>query len=115
MIDPMEAGALFVTAKEAVETLKTAWSLLPKGADKDAVARKIGEAEKALERSDAKLAKELGYKLCECTFPPQPMLWKEKRKLFVCPNPDCGRTMPRGMAISDDALRMSSQKTRDYR
>jgi len=100
MIDPIEAGAWAVAAKSGIELLKSAWSLLPTGANKDAIAHKIEEAENALERVDAKLAKELGYKLCECTFPPQIMLWKEQQKLFVCPNQYCGRALARAMRIS---------------
>lgn len=63
MIDPPEAGAWVIAAKTSVETLKSAWSLLPKGADKDTLAHKIEEAEQALGRADVKLAKELGYPL----------------------------------------------------
>jgi hypothetical protein len=83
--------------------------MLPKGADKDVIGRKIEEAEKALDRADAQLAKELGYTL------PKPMLWNEQRKLFVCQNPDCARTMHRGMYISDEALQMASKKFPRYR
>jgi hypothetical protein len=115
MIDPTEAGAWAVAAKSGVELLKSAWGMLPKGADKDVIGRKIEEAEKALDRADAQLAKELGYTLCECTFPPRPMLWNEQRKLFVCQNPDCARTMHRGMYISDEALQMASKKFPRYR
>jgi hypothetical protein len=86
MIDPVEATSYLTAAKSALDILKTALGLLPRGADKDALANKIEEAEEALKRSDAKLAKELGYKLCKCTFPPQIMLWSERRKAFVCPN-----------------------------
>jgi hypothetical protein len=112
MINPTEAGAWTVAAKSGIELLKSAWSLLPKGANKDAIAHKIEEAEQALERADAKLAKELGYKLCECTFPPKPMLWNEARKLFICQNPDCGRILPRGTAISDETLRSIPRRPR---
>jgi hypothetical protein len=111
-IDPTEAGAWAVAAKSGVELLKSAWGLLPKGANKEALARKIEEAELAIAKADARLAKDLGYKLCECTFPPNPMLWNEHRKLFVCQNPDCGRTEHRGMHISDEALQRASERRR---
>jgi hypothetical protein len=98
MIDPTEAGTWFVAAKAGVEALKSAWSLLPRGADKDALASKIEEAEQAIERADAKLAKELGYKLCRCTFPPQIMLWQKSTNSDVCPNPACNHRIERPKA-----------------
>jgi hypothetical protein len=48
-------------------------------------------AEEALKRSDTALAQKLGYHLCQCTYPPQIMLWQESRGCHVCPNPACGR------------------------
>ena len=109
MLNPIEAGAWAAAAKSAVEVLRSAKSLLPT-AGQDALAQKIEEAEQAIARADAKLAKELGVPLCECTFPPKPMLWKEKLKLFVCDNPECGRTAHRGPHISDELLRRAAQK-----
>jgi hypothetical protein len=90
-LDPRIVTEWVVTGKSAIELLRSAWALLPKGPGKDALQTKIAEAEDALKRSDGKLAKELGYKLCRCTFPPQIMLWKEAQKAHVCPNPECGR------------------------
>jgi hypothetical protein len=29
--------------------------------------------------------------MCQCTFPPQPMLWRQAEGAFVCQNPACGR------------------------
>lgn len=104
MFDPTELSSYANAVKSALDILKSAKDLIPKGKDKDAITHKIEEAEQALKRADAKLAKELGYTLCECTFPPQIMLWQEKRQLFVCQNAECGRTLPRGMAISAAAL-----------
>jgi hypothetical protein len=86
MIDPVETRAYLTAAISALDILKTGLGLLPKGANKDALAKKIEEAEEALKRSDAKLAKELGYKLCKCTFPLQIMLWREQGKAYVCPS-----------------------------
>ena len=41
MTNPTEAGTWIVATKSGIELLKSAWSLLPKGADKDAIAHKI--------------------------------------------------------------------------
>lgn len=79
-------------SKDALDLLKGALSLMPKDAQRDEIERKLVAAEDALRRSDAQLAKELGYQLCKCTFPPQIMLWKQLQSRFACPNPECGRT-----------------------
>jgi hypothetical protein len=75
----------------------------PKGEKRAEIEGKIGVAEAALKRSDVKLARELGLKLCDCTFPPQIMLWKEAEQSLVCPNQACGRRSKRGMHISNEA------------
>ena len=113
MVDPTEVAGYVTAAKSAVDIMKSVLALMPKGENKDALKQKITDVEQALKRTDAKLAHELGYKLCQCTFPPQIMLWKEKEKLYACPNQDCGRTMPRGMPVSDDVLRSTSQQPRE--
>ncbi len=72
-------------AKDALEILKTAVPFLPKGRKHDELDGKIKAAEASLARSDALIAKTLGYKLCQCTFPPQIMLWKNDMGVFACP------------------------------
>jgi hypothetical protein len=94
-IEPTEISGWVVAGKSAIDLLRTALSMLPKEADKDIIEEKIKEADLALKKSDVKLAKYLGYKLCECTFPPQIMLWDEQQASHVCPNPKCGRKIER--------------------
>lgn len=99
-------------ASGTVGLLRAAAKLLPKGEKRDEIEARISAAEEALKRSDAKLAKELGMNLCDCTFPPQIMLWKEAEKSHVCPNLACGRRQRKGMHISQEALdRAASWKT----
>jgi hypothetical protein len=82
----------FVTAsKAAVDLLKSAYALLPKGTEREEIQNKVKMAEDILARSDAKLARDLGYTLCQCTFPPQIMRWNEKKQAMYCPNEECGR------------------------
>jgi len=100
MIDPKQASAWITAANSALDLVKAAKNLLPKGPDNEAIAAKIAEAEDALNRSDARFANELGYRLCQCTFPPQIMLWRETQSEFVCQNPECGRKEPKGMKIA---------------
>jgi hypothetical protein len=76
-------------SKDGLDLMRGAWSLLPKGEKRDEAEHKLRAAEEALKRSDAALAQKLGYQLCQCTFPPQIMLWKEAQKHTACSN--CGR------------------------
>ena len=99
-------------AKTTVDTFKTTAGLLPKGKNRDEIEKSILVAEESLKRSDAKLAKELGFKLCVCTFPPQIMLWKEVEKSHVCPSPHCGRKLKPGMQISPEAAERLSKPTK---
>jgi hypothetical protein len=91
MIDPTEAAGWISAGKSVLDLLRSAWTLMPKGAEKNRIATKLEEAELALELSNAKLAKELGFRLCQCRFPPLPMLWDNARGAFVCQNLTCGR------------------------
>ena len=100
MIDPTEASGWIIAGKSGLDLLRSAWALLPKSDEKDRIAKKLEEAEGALELSNAKLAKDLGFRLCQCQFPPKPMLWDNGRSAYVCQNVACGRVdgveRPRG-------------------
>ena len=78
------------TSKQAVDLFKSAYELVPKGEKRDEIQRKVQMAENILLRSDAKLAKDLGYEFCRCSFPPNIMLWNEAEKSHICPNQSCG-------------------------
>jgi hypothetical protein len=79
---------------EAFALLKALYPLLPTQ-KRDEVETQIHAAEEAFQMSKVALAKEWGYRLHDCTFPPQIMLWKESERAHVCPNPECGhRTTP---------------------
>ena len=78
-------------SKDGLDLLKSAWNLLPKGEKRDEAERKIQAADEALKRTDAALALKLGFQLCQCTYPPQIMLWREQQKGHFCPRKECGR------------------------
>jgi hypothetical protein len=79
--------------KDSVDLLKASLGLLPKSAKRDAAEQNIRAAEDALKRADVALAQKLGFELCQCTYPPQIMLWREQAKVTKCPRPECGRTI----------------------
>jgi hypothetical protein len=95
-LDPHLVGEWLRNSKTALDLFNTAKGLIPKGQERDAIEVKIAEANDALARSNATLAKALDYHLCQCTFPPQIMLWREARHSWVCQNPDCGRAIDAG-------------------
>lgn len=59
---------------KALTAIKHVKDLLPQSPQKDAVAQTLIEAEKAFKIAEAKAAEDLGYRLCQCTWPPQIML-----------------------------------------
>ena len=82
---------------ESIGLIKKTQELLPEGQDRDAIARSLAEAEKASKLAESQIAQALGYKLCQCTFPPQIMLSHGYREAedhheeeFICPK--CGKS-----------------------
>jgi hypothetical protein len=88
------------TCQAAIVQLKNASVALPAGERRHDIEAKIKDAENVLARADAMLAKELGYRLHDCTYPPQIMLWKEAEQAHVCPNPECGHRRPRPQPVN---------------
>jgi hypothetical protein len=103
-MDLTEIKGWLDTGKAAVELLKGAAVLLPKGDKRSEIEKNILAAENTLLGSDAKLAKELGMKLCDCRFPPHIMLWQEAEKAHFCPNHECGRKKYLGIRVSQAAM-----------
>lgn len=81
--------------KYAIGLAKDAKDLLPDGEKKTTIKRSLEEAEKAVKLSEVQIAKNLGYKLCQYTFPPQIMLsigYEEYMERFKCPK--CNKIFP---------------------
>ncbi len=93
MVDPKTVGEWLFDLKSATEFVKTTLGMLPKSPEKDVIESKIQAADEAMRRADVELAKDLGYRLCQCTFPPQVMLWKEGQQAHVCEK--CGHKIER--------------------
>jgi hypothetical protein len=102
-----EVTEYLAAAKTALEAIKTAVSFLPKGSKATQAQENIKRAEEALKTSEAAAAKSLGHELCQCTFPPKIMLWKEAEGAHVCPNPTCGRRVSKSRTVYRGARRSS--------
>ena len=77
-------GALRI-AKSAIEIGKEAKDLLPDGNQKEEISKKIEDSERDLALAEASTAKDLGYDLCQCTYPPQIMLYDNETGSTICP------------------------------
>lgn len=78
-----------------IALLKQAKDLLPDGEEKKTVEQSLEEVERKSKLAEAQIAKALGHRLCQCTFPPQIMLKTGYSRAhgdhFQCPN---GHTWP---------------------
>lgn len=84
----MDIGNMFDAIKyikEASFLIKAILPKLPRNSKKQEIIQTLNEAEKRLKLAEAKSAKELGYPLCKCTWPPQIMLATKKENHFKCP------------------------------
>jgi hypothetical protein len=70
----VSAKSGFDLLRGAVGLLKDVQGVLPAGDKKDAVGTSLSQASRQLELAEAQIAKGLGYPLCRCTLPPNPML-----------------------------------------
>jgi hypothetical protein len=76
---------------ESIGLIKKTKELLPDSDEKLAIGKSLEEAGKAAQLAESQIALALGYKLCQCTFPPQIMLSNGYKELshhseeeFVC-------------------------------
>jgi hypothetical protein len=89
----MPEWTTYLTAgKTALDILKSVRELLPKGEESEEAGRKLDEAERSLKLSEAELAKNLGFRICRCAFPPNIMLWNERERAHFCAA--CGHRYP---------------------
>ena len=78
LISLAEGIALFKSGMDGIRGALGVWrdirGALPEGGQKEAVTRALEKSEEQLQIAEAQIAKGLGYSLCECAFPPIPML-----------------------------------------
>jgi hypothetical protein len=92
--------AYITAAKSALDIIKGIRSELPKGPEADKAQQQIANAELALETSKAELAKSLGFRLCQCSFPPPIMLLRASERAHFCPK--CDNRFPPLQRPTDD-------------
>jgi hypothetical protein len=73
MFDMSSIAEAFGLLRSALGLVKDAKEILPKHQQK-VVDETLQKANQASQVGEAKLASELGYQLCQCTWPPQIML-----------------------------------------
>lgn len=94
-MDITDFTSAFKLGSKAISMFKQIKDLMPTSPQKEAAEKTLKEAEDAFSIAEAKVAKELGYKLCKCTWPPQIMLsigFQEDRERYKCPK--CGNIKP---------------------
>jgi hypothetical protein len=96
MADGSYAVSEYIKAgTEAIVLIKTLYPLLPTQSANE-IEAKIAAAEEALQKANVFLAQQWGFKLHDCTFPPQIMLWDESIKDRICPKCGHRNDPPRG-------------------
>lgn len=72
---------------DTIGLVKQTKDVLPESKEKQVIEQSLEEATKATKLAEAQIAQALGYKLCQCTFPPQIMLsvgYKDFEEVFEC-------------------------------
>lgn len=92
-----ELTAFAELSKRLISLVKEVSDALPDGARRENIERELKLAERELALAEASTARELGYELCQCTFPPQIMLFTGKGRTFKCPN--CKHEVDKSMAV----------------
>jgi hypothetical protein len=85
-----EISLILGAAKSLLGLAKDMDELIPESKNKEEITKAIIKAEKDLALAESSTAKELGYDLCKCTFPPQIMLYDNPSTNNICPR--CGNT-----------------------
>jgi hypothetical protein len=73
-----EGIALFKSGMDGIRSAFSIWKdirgAIPAGSQRDEVTRALEQSEQQFQIAEAQIAKGLGFTICECAFPPTPML-----------------------------------------
>jgi hypothetical protein len=81
-------------ATDVLKVVKGLRDLLPKGKERDQIESKVADAEKQFALAESQIALGRGYRLCQCTFPPQIMLRSGSGDGNEVACPKCGAHFP---------------------
>jgi len=95
-----ETLSILSIAKKSIETFNSIKDLLPDNDEKANAIKSISDLQERLSTAEYAAAKELGYKLCTCTYPPQIMLYNKAKKSSICPN--CNNSIKGSFAVFSD-------------
>ena len=101
--------AAFTTAitlfKEALSMVKKVKDFLPDSPQKEEAEKTLAKADESFKIAETQAAQELGYTLCQCTWPPQIMLsigYDDDVEEFQCPK--CNKISPPSISDEDENL-----------
>lgn len=92
-----EISAILAAAKTALDIGKEAKSMLPNANERNEIEKKLEATENQLKLAEANYAKNLGHDLCQCSFPPQIMLYNKNERATICP--DCSHSISKKMEV----------------
>ena len=95
--DPLPWRPELEGLRKALALIREVEDIVPPGNKRDVIAAALAEADRRLRLGEAQIAREFGYQLCQCAFPPTPMLLVgehrtaagERAGVRECPR--CGR------------------------
>ena len=93
-----ELTDILTTVSTAISMLANSAQLLPNSPERKAALLALQQAEQSIQEAKVRLANDLGYNLCKCTFPPQIAL-RDKTGAMRCPS--CGRDTDEDFASGD--------------
>ena len=97
MLDSIAAIKTLVdTSKSLIELFRTLAERCKDPALREEVEQALVDAETRMKLAQAESARNMGFSLCECTWPPNIMLYKRELDAVVCP--ECGRRVHRGVS-----------------
>ncbi len=66
----IDLTSAFTTMKEALRLVKAAKDVMPESPERRASDKALADAERAIEIAETQIADQMGFVLCQCSFPP---------------------------------------------
>lgn len=88
-----EVSEFLADAGQFLSVFKQAKDLLPESKEKDEAAQALETAESSFKVAEAQLAQSMGFELCQCSWPPHIMLYRQELDEYHCS--ECGNAKTR--------------------